>query len=140
MNKTLMTGLTVLVAVVVLGGGYLLLNKNKTTPSGSTQMEMTPSAQNPTTSESAKENTEENNQVDITNFAYAPSTITIKAGESINWTNSDGVDHSATADDSSWDTGILSQGESKSITFAKTGTYKYHCSLHPNMHGTVIVQ
>lgn len=140
MNKTLMAGLAILVAIVVLGGGYLLLNKSKASTSNeTTQIEMTP-AQNQTSTPAATTAPAAKNQVNIANFAFSPATITVKVGESVNWTNKDNVGHSATADDGSFDTGVLGQGESKSITFTKAGTYKYHCSMHPNMHGTVVVQ
>ena len=140
MNKTLMAGLAILVAIVILGGGYLLLKgNNSSTSNQTTQMEMTPE-QNQTSTPAATTAPTAKDQVDIANFAFSPATITVKVGDSVNWTNKDSIGHSATADDSSWDTGVLGQGESKSITFAKAGTYKYHCSVHPNMHGTVVVQ
>jgi plastocyanin len=80
------------------------------------------------------------NTVEIKSFAFAQPTITIKVGESVVWKNSDATGHSATADDKSFDTGILAQGESSEpITFSKAGTYTYHCTPHPNMKATVIV-
>lgn len=80
------------------------------------------------------------NSVQITNFSFSPATLIIKVGETVTWTNQDGIGHSATADDKSFDTGILSQGKSGTITFSKAGTYTYHCSIHPSMRGTIIVQ
>lgn len=80
------------------------------------------------------------NAVTIQNMAFSPATMTIKVGDSITWTNQDLVNHTATADDNSFDTGTLSNGQSKTITFAKAGTYKYHCTIHPKMLGTIIVQ
>lgn len=81
-------------------------------------------------------------KVDVTieNFAYTPKIITIKKGESVTWTNNDSVGHTATGDEDEFDTGILEKGESKTITFDKTGTYTYHCTPHPNMKGTVVVE
>lgn len=79
------------------------------------------------------------NAVTIQNMAFAPATITVKAGDTVTWTNQDGVGHSATADDNSFDTGVLDQGKSGSATFSKAGTFTYHCSIHPNMNGVVIV-
>ncbi|MEK7526005.1 MAG: cupredoxin family copper-binding protein [Patescibacteria group bacterium] len=78
--------------------------------------------------------------VDVKNFNFSPKIITIKAGESVTWTNSDLVGHTATADDDSWDTSLISNGESKIVKFDKKGTYTYHCTPHPFMKGTVIVE
>lgn len=80
------------------------------------------------------------NTIEIKGFSYVPKTITIKVGDSITWINKDLIGHSATADDNSWDTGILSQGETGTIKFDKAGTYTYHCTPHPIMKGTVIVE
>lgn len=76
----------------------------------------------------------------ISNFNYAPPTLTVKVGDSITWINKDNTAHTATADDNSFDTGTLANGESKSITFSKAGTFTYHCGFHPSMKGTIVVQ
>jgi LPXTG-motif cell wall-anchored protein len=78
--------------------------------------------------------------VSIQNFAFAPSSITVNAGDTVSWTNHDGVKHSSTADDGSWDTGLLARGQSGSHTFTQAGTYTYHCVPHPNMTATVVVR
>ncbi len=79
-------------------------------------------------------------KVDIADFKYAPPTVTVQAGGTITWTNSDSAPHTATADNQKdFNTDTLNQGDSKEITFDKTGTYKYFCLFHPFMHGTVEV-
>jgi LPXTG-motif cell wall-anchored protein len=75
----------------------------------------------------------------ISDYKYTPSTITVTAGESVTWSNSGPTGHSATANDGSFDTGILSKGSSGSHTFTKAGTYAFHCTPHPFMKGTVVV-
>jgi len=75
----------------------------------------------------------------ISDFQFSPSTITVTAGDSVTWSNSGPSGHSATADDGSFDTGILSKGQSGSHTFTKPGTYAFHCTPHPFMTGKVIV-
>jgi LPXTG-motif cell wall-anchored protein len=75
----------------------------------------------------------------ISDFKYTPSTITVTAGESVTWSNSGPTSHSATADDGSFDTGVLRKGSSGSHTFSKAGTYTFHCTPHPFMKGTVVV-
>lgn len=78
--------------------------------------------------------------VQIVNFSFQPGTVTISQGTTVAWTNQDTAPHTATSDTGAFDTGRLSQGQSGSITFNQAGTFPYHCSVHPNMHGTVIVQ
>jgi len=78
--------------------------------------------------------------VDIRNFVYSLSTTTIKVGDSVRWTNFDTSAHTATADDGSFDTGLLSQGQSKTIVFNTNGTYSYHCTPHPWMRAKIIVK
>jgi plastocyanin len=75
----------------------------------------------------------------ISDFRFAPATITIHVGDSITWTNNGPTDHTATAKDGSFDTGTLKKGQSASHTFTRAGTFAYICSLHPFMHGTVVV-
>src|SRR3990167_355011 len=79
------------------------------------------------------------NSVQITNFSFSPATLTIKAGETVTWTNQDSAGHSATADDTTFDTGVLNQGQSGSFTFSKAGAFTYYCSVHPSMQGKIIV-
>lgn len=77
--------------------------------------------------------------IPIQGFAYRPAEITVPVGTTITWTNMDSAPHTATADDGSWNTGTLGQGESASITFDTPGTYPYFCAVHPSMRATVIV-
>ena len=77
--------------------------------------------------------------VTILNFAYHAPTITVKAGTKVTWVNDDSSNHTVTADHGSFDLGNLNQGERGSIVFTKPGTYPYHCTYHPFMHGQVIV-
>ena len=75
----------------------------------------------------------------ITDFKFTPASITVNVGDSVTWRNSGPTAHTATASDGSFDTGLLSRGESGSHTFTKAGTYPYICTPHPNMKGTVKV-
>jgi plastocyanin len=78
-------------------------------------------------------------KVEIANFAYNPDPVTIEEGGKVIWINRDSVPHTATAEDGSFDTGTLEEGKLKSEAFKQPGTYKYICSIHPQMHGTVEV-
>lgn len=131
----------VIIVVIVIGGGAYFLNKNNSSEMQMKNMPIQTQGQKQASpAESSSQAKAGKNAVTIQNFAFSPATITIKAGQSVTWTNEDSIGHSATADDNSFDTGVLPQGQSKSITFAKAGTYTYHCSVHPNMKATVIVQ
>lgn len=78
--------------------------------------------------------------VEIKNFAFSPKTLAVKKGTTIVWTNNDSVGHTATADDGSFDTGLLAKGESGSVTFDKVGTFSYHCTPHPYMKAEIVVE
>jgi plastocyanin len=79
--------------------------------------------------------------VKISNFKFSPASDTVKQGARVTVTNQDSTAHTATADDGhSFDTGTLAQGASKSISVSKPGSYPYHCSIHPFMHGTLVVK
>jgi plastocyanin len=83
------------------------------------------------------------NTISIKNFAFDPSTITVKTGTKVTWTNNDGAPHALASDAGSpaaFSSDSLSTGASYSFTFTQPGTYTYHCSIHPSMKGTVIVQ
>src|SRR6476646_3019401 len=78
--------------------------------------------------------------VDIAGFAFSPQSVTVGVGDSVTWTNADAQGHTATADDASFDTGTISNGSSKSVTFSTAGTFAYHCKIHPQMTATVVVE
>jgi plastocyanin len=77
--------------------------------------------------------------VAIANFAFSPKDANVNSGMTVIWTNNDDVQHKIVADDGSFQSGNLAKGETFAYTFSTTGTYAYHCSIHPSMKGTVIV-
>ena len=82
------------------------------------------------------------NAVNIDNFAFAPLTITIAAGTTVTWTNHDDEPHTVTSADNPrlFKSSALDSDDSFSFTFATPGTFKYFCSIHPQMVGTVVVK
>jgi plastocyanin len=78
------------------------------------------------------------NTIDIQSFSFKVGSASYKAGSTITVTNLDNTDHSLTANDGSFDTGIFSSG-SKTITLSKAGTYSIHCRIHSFMSGTITV-
>jgi amicyanin len=78
--------------------------------------------------------------VDIADFAFSPQTLTIQVGDTVTWTNLDQVQHTATSTTGAFDTGLLDQNASSSVTFTDPGTYDYLCTPHPTMTGRIVVQ
>ena len=74
------------------------------------------------------------------NIQYVPDSITVSVGDTVTWTNSDSVAHTVTGDNGEFDSGTIEPGGQFSFTFETAGTITYHCTIHPNMKGTVIVQ
>ena len=78
-------------------------------------------------------------KVQIVEFTYEPDPVVVQAGGKVIWQNEDTAPHTATADDGSFDTGIIEKGKLGSATFKEPGTFTYFCEVHPTMHGTVEV-
>jgi plastocyanin len=72
-------------------------------------------------------------------FCFSPATISTTVGAPVAWTNTTGVFHTATDDGGAWDTSLVGPGQTATISFPHPGTYAYHCSIHSDMHGTVVV-
>jgi len=76
-----------------------------------------------------------NHVVEIRQFSFAPDTIDVMAGDTIRWINRDPVPHTATAEDTSWDSGRL-EADGAWVMVAEEGSVvNYICSYHPNMTG-----
>jgi plastocyanin len=74
--------------------------------------------------------------------AYSPNPASVSGGSTITWNNIDDSPHTATADDGSFDTGIINGGSSGSALISVstgTSTIPYHCNVHPEMRGTLQV-
>ncbi len=85
--------------------------------------------------------------VSIKDFLYHPdgsasAPFVVKAGDAITFRNDDGQAHTATSDTSGvFDTDSIAAGTTaKPVVITTAGTYAYHCSFHPFMHGTIVVQ
>ncbi len=77
--------------------------------------------------------------VTISNNQFVPSDLTISKGTKVVWTNNDNVTHTVTADKDGPMSPELKKGDSYSDIFTEVGTFSYHCSIHPNMKGTIHV-
>jgi plastocyanin len=75
----------------------------------------------------------------ITRTGFTPATITIKAGQSVRWVNRTAANHQVVADDSSFSSPVLAQGNAFAHAFSSAGTHRYHDGLQPSLNGTVVV-
>lgn len=80
--------------------------------------------------------------VAIGDFRFEPTSLTVTAGAVVVWTNRDDDPHTVTsADNPKWlSSPPLDTGEAFAFRFDKPGTYRYFCSIHPHMQGTIIVR
>lgn len=150
MNRTAII-VTGAIAALIIGGVVVWLVATSTAqvteqpqtsnPSSSSDVPSASDQQDPSPSTPAVDTA----SVAIQDMAFSPSKITIKKGATVTWTNQDGVGHDVVSDSNSPAGGppstndLLSVGDTYSFTFDTVGTFTYHCSLHPNMHGTIEV-
>jgi plastocyanin len=129
---------TLLVAVAVFAMGAVGCGSsgNKSSSTSTTA----PSAAGTTTGgPSSTAATAGTDSIAIQNFKFSPDPLSVKQGARVTVTIlDDGVPHSVTADDGSFDTGIFMKSNGpKTITVSKTGSIKYHCQVHSFMKGTI---
>ena len=80
--------------------------------------------------------------ININNFFFTPKELTVAVGTTVTWTNKDEEPHTVVnaASPPAFKSAALDGGDSFTFTFDKPGTYKYFCSIHPFMIGTVVVK
>lgn len=121
-NK-LLTILTLVVVVLVAASTLLIANRNSSHSQQSTL------------------------QVNITNNSFDPATITIKAGSTVTWVNTDTAPHRVASNPFPENNGLadfdsrnpIGPNSMYSFKFDKTGTFDYHDQYHPTVNGSVIV-
>ena len=145
----------VVVLLLALGGWFVLKSQNSATPSptpaATAVIQTVPSpspmdSSAPTSSSSSATTGEQ--MVTISSSGFSPATVTIKAGQTVTWTNKDTAMHTVNSDPHPVHTaypplntvGRLSPGQVKSLSFPTAGTYRYHDHLNPDWTGTVVVQ
>jgi plastocyanin len=77
--------------------------------------------------------------VKIGNFTFGPQELKVKSGTTITWTNEDDIPHTVVSPNN-FRSKVLDTDGAFSFTFTTPGTYKYFCSLHPHMTGTIVVE
>jgi plastocyanin len=79
------------------------------------------------------------NEPDLTNWHFDPAELAVPVGATVVWHNRGHEDHSVTADDGSFDSGLKKPGTDFQRAFARAGKYTYHCQPHPWMKGVIRV-
>jgi plastocyanin len=78
-------------------------------------------------------------EVHIDNFVFAPAELTVKVGTTVTWTNRDDIPHTVVSA-GKFRSKTLDTDDKFSFTFTTAGDYKYFCSLHPHMTGMIKVE
>jgi amicyanin len=130
-NSLLITIIVIVVIVIAVIVGFIVMKYPMTTLTNPTPNP------NPSPSQSPTGTTY---NIAISGFSFSPASLSIKAGDTVIWTNQDSVPHTVTSDSGSeLNSPTFGKGKTYSHTFTTTGTYNYHCTIHPNMKATIIV-
>lgn len=84
-------------------------------------------------------------EVDLVRFSFEPEVIEIDVGDAVRWSNGDATRHTVTAGVDAEPTGAFhlsfdGRGDSAALTFTEPGEYRYFCTPHPFMQGTIRVR
>ena len=119
-------------------GGQTTPAQNTTPTQNTTPAPSTENTQSPNPSGQAAP-VQKKMTVSISNYAFNPPQLRVAPGTTVTWVNNDTVAHTATADNGLFDSGTIQPGGSYSVIFNGAGTVTYHCAIHPEMKGSVIV-
>jgi plastocyanin len=79
-------------------------------------------------------------RIEVKNFMFMPTTLTVSAGDKVTWVNKDEEPHSVVSDTGVFRSGAMDTDGSFSFKFDQPGTYHFTCSIHPRMTGTIVVK
>jgi len=128
------TWIIIILAILIVAGGVVALTHKSSPNTVSNNAGSTSSSSSTSSSTGA---------IDIKNMMFTPSQITVAKGGTVTWTNNDTTTHTVTDDLSNVGgpaSGDIAPGGTYSFTFNKSGSFQYHCSIHPSMRGTIVVQ
>lgn len=136
---TLPSRLLVLLAAIALAGALAACGSSGS--AGQTSAPKTSAVSAPTASASAPAS---DGTITIKNFAFSPSTLTVKSGTKVTVRNDDQTTHTVTAvapHSGAFNTGDIAPGATVTFSAPSTpGTYGYFCMIHQFMHGTLVVR
>jgi plastocyanin len=81
----------------------------------------------------------EESKVTIDNFTFTPAELKLKVGDTVTWTNHDDIPHTVVSA-GKFRSKAMDTDNTFTFTFTSAGEYKYFCSLHPHMTGTITVE
>ena len=76
--------------------------------------------------------------IHIDNFVFEPAQLSVKPGTTVTWTNRDDIPHTVVCA-GKFRSKTMDTDGTFSFTFTEAGEYKYFCSLHPHMTGSIKV-
>jgi plastocyanin len=122
-----LSSIAVLVFAAIAGAQPAVVPGETTTPAQTTTpAESTTPAPNDTTT------------VEIRNNAFNPAQLNVAPGTTVRFVNNDTGPHTATADNDVFDLEVP-PGSSYPVVLEGAGTVTYHCELHPDMKGSIVV-
>ena len=145
MNKKIYAAVIVLLTLVVLLAGCSSPSSTSTSTSTSKTTNATVQSSSTITTAASQSTpkttgTLSNYVINISNFKFAPDTMTVPVGSTVSWVNKDSISHSVAADSGSFKSGDLATGDIYNYTFKTAGSFAYHCAGHPFMMAKIIVQ
>jgi plastocyanin len=95
----------------------------------------------PSSSSSSSSSSVKGTSITISNFMFSPMSLSVAPGATVKVTNKDSATHTLTATDNAFNTGDITQNQTKTFKAPmKPGTYSYICNIHQYMMGTIIVK
>jgi plastocyanin len=79
-------------------------------------------------------------RVAIRDFKFRPARVVVSRGTRVIWTNRDSDPHTISGKRAHWSSQALDTGQSFAAVTRRAGTFTYICTIHPFMHGTVVVR
>lgn len=140
MNKAL---IAFLVALILAAGGWAVYNNGKSKDNSTYTTSNNYQNSNSLKTSAKNQPSASDGKVTIANNMFTPSQITVTKGSTVTWTNNDSVAHTVTNDLNNTGgpaSNDIAPGSTYGFTFAKTGSFQYHCKIHPSMRATIVVQ
>jgi plastocyanin len=82
----------------------------------------------------------EDSTISIREFMFSPMSLTVTAGTTVHWKNLDAEPHTVRGVDTNFRSNPMDQNDTFAFKFDQPGTYRYVCSIHPQMLGTIVVK
>ena len=131
-------GLAVSIVLAACGGGTSAAPSSAPSAAPSSAASAEPSQGGPVACAPAASDADFAQTVTIKDFTMNPTSVTIKVGEAVAWTNDDSASHTATMDDVDCSTDSIASGTTAKLVFNVAGTYTYHCRIHASMTGFTV--